>query len=280
MKTSDATQTVSAASYIPNLHGVLLERLYEYHQRPDIHPSAAIIPPYYERVELMTGGRGWINDNGAWREVLPGDLIWNKPGQRTIGRSDFKNPYRCLAATIVTPQSHGMGVPRFSQVADIEAVVLFTHEVIALFRDDTFDRDALTEYVLARLLFWVRMNEHRVQKPELPPAIDESIKWMEKHYAEPCSIGEMAKRAGWSAAHFHEAFRQAVGTTPHKMLARYRLRAARDCLVSTSHPVKRIATDCGFADASALIHAFKADTGLTPSAYRKRYMRLELDRPS
>jgi len=267
-----------ASTIHPPVRGVTLERVSHYHQQHGIHPSFITIPPFYERVELMTGGRGWISDAGTWREVLPGDLIWNRPGDPTIGRSDFENPYRCLAVTLVSPRRAGLGLPRFSKVADLEAALAFTDETLKLFRDDTFDRRALCDYVLGRLLFWVRLHQHQAQKPEFPTAIEGALEWMEKHFAEPCPISDLARQAGWSTAHFHDAFRRHLRTTPHKVLARHRLRAARERLVSTSHPVKRIATECGFADASALIHAFKADAGLTPSAYRKRYMRLVLDR--
>ena len=276
MKTSvKATATLRLRSH---LRTTALEDLSHYHQRHGAHPVPAKIPPYYERVELMTGGRGWIGDAGTWREVLPGQLIWNKPGDHTIARSDFENPYRCLAVTFVSKRRAGLGLPRFAQVANLEEVVNFTVEAVKLFQDEAFDREVLRDYLLGRLLFWIELHQYQSKRTEFPAPIQASLEWIEKHFAEPCPIAELARQAGWSAPHFHEAFRQHLGTTPHKVLARHRLRAARERLVSTSQPVKRIATECGFADASALIHAFKAEVGLTPSAYRKRYMRLEFER--
>ncbi len=222
----------------------------------------------------MTGGRGWIWHQGAWREVLPGLLIWNKPGDQTIGRSDFENPYRCLSLNLVGKSRAGLGLPRFSQVANLEEVTTFTEEAVKLFLDESFDREVLRDYVLARLLFWVRLHQRQARHTELPPPIQASLEWIEHHFATRCPVEDLAKQAGWSVPHFHEMFRKHLQTTPHQVLARHRLRAAREKLVSTSHPVKRIAADCGYADASALIHTFKAEMSLTPSAYRKRYLRL------
>jgi AraC-like DNA-binding protein len=256
---------------------VKLERLVHYYQRHGIHPISVRIPPYYERVELMTGGRGWVWHNGSWLEVLPGHLVWNKPGYQTIGRSDFENPYRCLAVTLVSSRRAGLGLPRFSQVLSLEEVANFTTEVMKLYQDETFDRELLRDFVLARLLVWVRLYQQYAQRMELPSPLRGALEWIEKNYAQRCPIRQLARLAGWSVAHFHEMFRQHLQTTPHQVLARCRLRAARESLVSTSHPVKRIAAECGFADASALIHAFKAGVGITPSAYRKRYMKLVLD---
>ncbi|MCE0498107.1 MAG: AraC family transcriptional regulator [Methylacidiphilales bacterium] len=257
--------------------GAKLERLVHYFQRHGIHPIPVQIPPYYERVELMTGGRGWVWHDGSWQEVLPGHLVWNKPGDQTIGRSDFENPYRCLAVTLVSPRRAGLGLPRFSQVLSLEEVANFTTEVMKLFQDETFDREVLRDFVLARLLVWVRLYQQYAQRMEVPSPLRGALEWIEKNYAQPCPIRQLARQAGWSVAHFHEMFRRHLETTPHQVLARCRLRVARESLVSTSHPVKRIAAECGFADGSALIHAFKAGVGITPSAYRKRYMKLVLD---
>jgi len=268
-------KTSASALTVSRLRGVRVEHPSHYHQRPGVHPSPQTVPPYYERVELMTGGRGWIWHQGAWREVLPGQLIWNKPGDQTIGRSDFKNPYRCLSLTLVSRYRAGLGLPRFSQVMNLDEVANFTEETVKLFLDEAFARDILRDYVLARLIFWVRLHQRQAPRTELTPPIRAALEWIEKHFAQRCPIRELARQAGWSVPHFHEEFRRHLQTTPHQVLAKHRLRAARERLVSTSHPVKRIATECGYADASALIHAFKAEIGLTPSAYRKRSIRLE-----
>ncbi len=254
---------------LSHLKGVRIERPSHYHQRPGIHPTPQTVPPCYERVELMTGGRGWIWHLGEWREVLPGLLIWNKPGDQTIGRSDFKNPYRCLSLTLVTRSRRGLGLPRFSQVTNLEEVANFTEETVKLFQDETFDRDILRDYMLSRLLFWIHRHQHQAHRKELKPPLQTTLDWIEKHFSQPCRIEDLAQRAGWSVPHFHQEFRRHLKTTPHQLLAKRRLRAAREQLVSTSRPVKQIATECGFADASALIHAFKAEMGLTPSAYRR-----------
>ncbi|MEO8207265.1 MAG: helix-turn-helix transcriptional regulator, partial [Chthoniobacterales bacterium] len=66
-------------------------------------------------------------------------------------------------------------------------------------------------------------------------------------------------------------------TTPHQILMSLRLRAACERLVSTSQPMKQIASECGFTDASTFTHAFKAGRGLTPKAYRQRYMHLVME---
>lgn len=251
-----------------------LESVYHYHQPHGRHPRAIPLPPYYERIELVTGGRGWILDGKKWREVLPGDLIWNKPGDYTIGRSDFESPYRCLAVTLIGKRRGGHGLPRFSRCSDLGEVKHFVRDAVQRFADDSFDRCVLKAYVVGRLLFWMHIHHHAETHPELPAPLRAAVEWMTRHYATPCRIDELARAAGWSPAYLHEAFRHHLQTTPHQMLIRHRLHAVRDKLVSTLHPIKQIAVECGFADAPTLTHAFKAAFGVTPKAYRDRHMHL------
>jgi len=265
---------VNSSITIPPLSTLKLETLWEYAQVPDRHPEGTVIPPFYERVELLTGGRGWVRDAGNWREVLPGDLIWNKPRDATIGRSDFKHPYRCLAITLVSRKRLGLGLPRFSRWPETDDVRRFADETVRLFNDESFDRRQLLEFVLAQLLFRVRAHHHRQREDELPVPLRRVLNRMEQDYSRDCRIEELARVAEWSPAHLHAMFRERLGTTPHQWLLGRRLRAAREKLKSSLQPVKQIAGECGFADTAAFTHGFKAKVGLTPTQYRERYLRL------
>jgi len=236
-----------------------------------MHPEPLLIGPYHECVELVTGGRGWIEDAGEWREVTPGHLIWNRPGDSTIARSDFAHPYRCLAIHFRTSRKKGLGVSRFSTCADARAISAFTDEVLKLFLDEAIDRTILCHHIVGRLLLWVHRHALGRERTALPQGVQDALEWMELHYAHPCSVAEMAQAAGWSSAYLHQMFRHHLANTPHQALRQRRLRAAREQLVATSFPVKRIAVECGFADASALIHAFRADLGTTPKGYRLQH---------
>lgn len=247
-----------------------------YHQGAGIHPKEVEIPPYYVRVELMTGGRGWIKSGETWREVLPGDLIWNEPGDQTIGRSDFENPYRCLSVTFRTPHKKGCGMPRLTKAPSPEEALSFTLEVTQPFFDGTFDRQILRDYIASRVLFWIQLHIHRTKNPLLPAPLQAALSWMEKHFASSCPIQALARQVGWSVPHLHETFRHHLSSTPHKILMGHRLRAAQMRLVSTAQPIKQIAIECGFTNASAFTHFFKANIGSTPLTYRNRHGRLKI----
>ena len=255
----------------PINRAVGLKSISHYHQSHGTHPGGPVIPAHMECVEVLTGGRGWVLHKDEWVEVTPGDFLWNRPGDCTIGRSDFENPYRCLSVRFETAEADGRAMPRLTFWADVDAVLLFTREVSQLFLDDSFDRAALLDYVDSRLIYQVRLNEHTRQGERYPSPILIVMNRIERDFAEPLRIPQLAREAGWSAAYLQEAFRRHTGVTPHQWVLRRRMRAVKERLISSLDPIKQIAVECGFSDTAALTHAFKAETGSTPTAFRDHY---------
>ncbi len=243
-----------------------------YHQRSGCHPVPTRFEEGKQCVELVTGGRGWVEIEGAWKEVIPGDLLWHKPGDFTIGRSDFDDPYRCLAVRFEDGGNWNCPISRLSRWEDLEEVRLFTRQVIHLYADDAFDSQILLNYILSRLHFQAALYL-RIQKEHgLPLELQQALRILKQRYAEPLRLVELARSAGWSVPHLHERFKECLGLSPHQVLIRRRIQAARELLASTNDPIKSVAGKCGFSSASAFCVQFKKHTQLSPKEYRDRQL--------
>ena len=95
---------------------------------------------------------------------------------------------------------------------------------------------------------------------------------MDRHYAEPLGVEDLAARFGLSASYLHAQFREHVGMTPHQHLILQRMRFARHKLVTTGAPIKSIAMDVGYANTENFCRAFKKHCGLTAAAYRRKFI--------
>ncbi len=95
--------------------------------------------------------------------------------------------------------------------------------------------------------------------------------WALERLAEPLTLEDMARHAHMSVRTFTRRFRQETGLSPLKWLAQRRLAHARHLLESTTLPVARIATACGFGDPVALRRQFHTHVGLSPAAYRRAH---------
>lgn len=78
----------------------------------------------------------------------------------------------------------------------------------------------------------------------------------------------LSSRVGVSERHLTRLFVDDVGETPGRYVRRARTEAAAHVLVTTSLPVTRVASRCGFGTAESLRQAFVKRYGITPARYR------------
>jgi AraC-like DNA-binding protein len=78
----------------------------------------------------------------------------------------------------------------------------------------------------------------------------------------------LAKAAGLSPYHFLRTFVRITGVTPHQFVLRQRLRDAATRISLEPDRLVDIALDSGFHELSTFNHAFRAEFGTSPTAYR------------
>jgi AraC family transcriptional regulator len=81
-------------------------------------------------------------------------------------------------------------------------------------------------------------------------------------------LNSIAHTARLSPCHFLRTFKALTGVTPHQYLLRARLRRASLRLRTECARIIDIALGCGFGDVSNFNHAFRAEFGVSPRAYR------------
>ena len=90
---------------------------------------------------------------------------------------------------------------------------------------------------------------------------------LQRDYAEPLQIGELAREAGLSVAQLERHVTQLYRVTPRQLLARARLDAALAQLAGDDS-IAAIAHACGYTDHSAFTRQFRRSTGLSPRDWR------------
>ncbi|EPC01348.1 hypothetical protein L861_12300 [Litchfieldella anticariensis FP35 = DSM 16096] len=94
-------------------------------------------------------------------------------------------------------------------------------------------------------------------------------RFIQCHLSDRLTVADLARQACLSEAHFSECFRTQTGISPYQYLLRQRLGAVRHLLTSTRLPLSEIAAHTGFANQSALSHAFRRAYGHPPSQLRR-----------
>lgn len=93
---------------------------------------------------------------------------------------------------------------------------------------------------------------------------------IERDYHDHSGVAEYAAKLGVTPTHLARCCRQTSGKSALELLNDRILFEARLLLRDTKDPVQKIASDLGFGSASYFTRAFTAQTGLTPSKFRKK----------
>ncbi|MBP3882744.1 MAG: helix-turn-helix transcriptional regulator [Lachnospiraceae bacterium] len=109
----------------------------------------------------------------------------------------------------------------------------------------------------------------RYQKDML--RIKKCLAFIEKKFASPVTIEDIAKNADISVSSCLRLFRNVLGTTPIKYLIHYRLqRIAEEFDHLQGATIGEIAFSHGFSDATYFDRCFKKEYGMTPTEYISR----------
>jgi AraC-like DNA-binding protein len=135
--------------------------------------------------------------------------------------------------------------------------------------------DRLFEVLLLQLLRWMLDRSDTalplgLMRGLADPRLARALTALHARPGEAWSLAAMAAEAGMSRSRFADAFRDALGQTPAAYLAGWRLAIARAEL-SAGKPLKTLANELGYANASALSRLFaQRHDGLSPRAWRQR----------
>ncbi|SES28785.1 Transcriptional regulator GlxA family, contains an amidase domain and an AraC-type DNA-binding HTH domain [Streptomyces sp. yr375] len=113
-----------------------------------------------------------------------------------------------------------------------------------------------------------------VERP-LPDVPDESLApllaWARARLGEPLTVAALAARAAVSPATLHRRFRAQLGTTPLAWLTGERVALACRLIERGEERLDVVAARSGLGTAANLRARVRRETGLSPSAYRRRF---------
>ncbi len=91
---------------------------------------------------------------------------------------------------------------------------------------------------------------------------------VELHYREHWQVAQYADQLGVEYDRLHRICKRETGRTPAELVHERLTAEAKARLENSGHPLKKIAADLGFADASRFSHFFKRRTDMAPGTYR------------
>ena len=91
-----------------------------------------------------------------------------------------------------------------------------------------------------------------------------------ENFCESISLDSVSRALSTSKYHIIRIFREKLNTTFQAYINKLRIEKAKQLLKETSDSVTEISIKTGYNTIRSFNRAFLADTGLSPSQYRKR----------
>jgi len=115
----------------------------------------------------------------------------------------------------------------------------------------------------------MKSNEIAVQTVNhQSPVITKARQFIEEHYREELSLGQVAKAVHTSLFYFCKLFKKATGINFTEYVSRVRTEKAKNLLLNPNLRVTEIAYEVGFQSLTHFNRVFKRIIGQSPTAYR------------
>ncbi len=114
----------------------------------------------------------------------------------------------------------------------------------------------------------------QLQKQHQDVEIIKAQNLLEQKFSNGFSLNDLADKVSMTRRTLIRRFKKATGNTPLEYLQRVRVEAAKKTLENTHEPIEAIPSKVGYEDYGSFLNVFKKHTGISPSAYRKKYCKI------
>ena len=115
------------------------------------------------------------------------------------------------------------------------------------------------------------MLDRDLPSPHLQRKIAEVQAYLRQNLDRDVDLRSIAREASLSPYYFTRQFTAYVGVPPYRYLIGLRIQRAAELLRETELSITQVCSRVGFHSLSHFTTTFRGHTGMSPSAYRRRY---------
>lgn len=138
------------------------------------------------------------------------------------------------------------------------------HGGISRFQTEMLFRDVLNETLLC--------VDHRQKSCESVVLFERVSAYIQKYYDQSLTIASLAEQNNVNRNRLSYVFRRHAGMGPAEYILKYRIKIAEQMLLANDASVQQIAETVGIADPYYFSRVFKKQNGVSPTAYRQRFI--------
>lgn len=104
----------------------------------------------------------------------------------------------------------------------------------------------------------------------MDPDVAAAVRYISLHVRDDLQVADVLREVSVSRRSLDQRFLKALGRTPAAEIRRAQVEMAKTVLAETDEPMSGVARASGFSGAKQLGSTFRHETGVTPTAYRRR----------
>ena len=131
----------------------------------------------------------------------------------------------------------------------------------------------LSEHILQRILVDNYLFSSKTTTSQISQDISLISSYIIQNLNKPLSVAELAEKLHLSHNGLIWKFKKELNTTPVNYIAICRIKRAKQLLLDSDMTISQIAEKCGYANSYYFSSAFKKREGISPSNFRKKFIK-------
>ncbi len=247
------------------------------------HSFGPAIKPHYV-IHFVLSGKGKFSIGNKDYSLEAGYGFVIPPDELTFYQADEQDPWTYvwvgfngnMADELVKSMGLSVATPVFKSDKDKE----FSKAVMDMMEHNTFGvaNDLRRSGQLYLFLSLIAESAHIEDKGEMDKAdyyVRRAVEFIVCNYCNLIKITDVADYVCINRSYLYTLFKNAMGMSPQKFLATFRITKAAELLQMTDLPVESIALSCGYSDPLVFTKSFKQMKEMSPSSYRKEMQKGE-----
>ncbi len=246
----------------------------EYDFRSRYHNGWRMGVHLHEYSELLycKSGTVKVTVNGEAMTYSSGQLVWIPP--------NYVHQYECDGAEVVCAVFSNDLIPLFFKALDGRSICVspitlgelspIIDDLLRYKKKDYLAISGCLNLICAKVIEQSRFESGRNTDGILYQKV---ISYVAEHYTENITLSMLAKTFGYNEKYISHALHDLTGMNFRRILSFYRVNHAKRLLEKGSVSIATVATDSGFSALNTFHRAFKEVTGLTPTEYKRKFLR-------
>ena len=164
----------------------------------------------------------------------------------------------------------GLAEPRVCSLGNVKMLEhIFRKMHDAIRADSLFGNYRASGYLYDFLIEFYRLISSETASGAPNSALMKVVDYINFNFASEITMDDLCAVSGVSKQYLCLLFKNTLASRPMEYIAKRRIQAAKELLVSTNKGIEDISEEVGFCTASYFCKLFKRYEGMTPSAFRR-----------